>query len=85
MKKNEIIQILVDMEKIDFYYDNMSFVALYNESNCSEAEALQAIKEENFRYPKIAVMTKEQWQNIFPIKDENNHSKRKKGIHKKDR
>lgn len=76
MKKREIIQILVDMEKIDFIYEGIAYVAIYNESNCSEAEALQAINEENFKFSKIAVMTKEQWHNIFPIKEGKKKSER---------
>lgn len=66
MKKKKIIQLLADIERIDFIYEGKEYVAIYNESNCSESEAICAVREENFSYPKIATFTKEQYKNIFP-------------------
>lgn len=67
MKKKKIIQTLADIERIDFMLEGKPYVALYNEGNCSESEALKAIKDMNFDHPKVSTFTKEQYQNLFPI------------------
>lgn len=67
MRNKKIVQALADIERIDFMFEGKPYIAIYNESNCSESEAIRAIKEMNFSHPKIATFTKEQYQNIFPI------------------
>lgn len=77
MRNKKIAQVLADIERIDFMLEGKPYVALYNESNCSESEALRAIREMNFDYPKIATLTKEQYENLFPIAEVLANGKRK--------